>query len=486
MKERMETRKLRTALKVFLLGAMLAGSVLQLQTGLADNGDFTRLMLWMTSGPEGFSENWILEGDEGHEQRFFESVLMFWKLDTPMSSRWVGSILLVWIPGVLLNLLLYSTDVLYLPFISFAPRAFLLLFLWLLLRWIDREVPRLAPMLYLVLGLPLVFIGFNTEYVVYFSSLYQEPASLIGLLLIVLSIAYYSGKDDSRWRPWISAAAVLFMTTAKLSNIHWALLGMLLLVPWKTLRHSRQRLAVYVVLIGIAPIGFSLLQVTQYNTSSVNAYQSIFCGALMFSDDPADQLQQLGMPDGEKYIGRHAYCDEGREAMRRYPDRLNHRSVLEMLLREPSIACDMMLFAADSMQITELTHLSKSVVYNDPHAQQPWPRFTPMAASSGTPLNSWSRLKRSVFPTGAPLIGITVLLLAFFVWLRRSRGRALRTIAAVGVLLTLGVLSDMWMQIFGDGQRDLIKHLFLSNICFDGALITALAAGIVKFLGGKR
>ena len=80
-----------------------------------------------------------------------------------------------------------------------------------------------------------MFIGFNTDYVAYFTSLYQEPASLIGLLLILLISAYYNGKHHSAWRPWISAMAVLFMTTAKLSNIHWAVLGGLLLLPWGSL-----------------------------------------------------------------------------------------------------------------------------------------------------------------------------------------------------------------------------------------------------------
>jgi hypothetical protein len=59
-------------------------------------------------------------------------------------------------------------------------------------------------------------------------------------------------------------------------------------------------------------------------------------------------------------------------------------------------------------------------------------------------------------------------LLLFFGAGLRSKDRVLLPLAMTGVLLSLGAPMDMWMQIFGDGQRDLIKHLYLANICFDG------------------
>ena len=44
----------------------------------------------------------------------------------------------------------------------------------------------------------------------------------------------------------------------------------------------------------------------------------------------------------------------------------------------------------------------------------------------------------------------------------------------------------MWMQIFGDGQRDLIKHLYLANLCWDGMLIAALGALAATLKGGLQ
>ena len=476
----------RAALTALLLTAALIGTVLQLHVGLADNGDYTRLMQWFSTGPSGFAANWPPEGSAAHEDRFFNDVLAFWKLDFPFASRWISSVLLVWLPGLLLNVLLFSPDTLYLPLLSVTPRLFLLLFLWLTLRHVGREGGRAAPLLYAVVGIPLVFLSFNTDYVAYFTSFYQEPASLIGLALILLAIGYYTGKGDSRWRPWLSAAAVLFMTTAKLSNIHWALLAMLLLLPWRELRHRRRRLALYVLLIGVLPTAFSLLQSSLYGTRTVNAYQSIYCGGLLFSSRPASHLERLGMSDGLQYIGHHAYGPEGKEAMSRYPDRMSHRTVVDILAHEPVIAWRMLTFAADSMQQAELTHLSKRVLYNRPDAPRPWARWTPAAAAQASPLDSWSRLKRGVFPRGQALIAGTVFLLLLFARARKSRNLLLRRFASVGMLLGLGLLADMWMQIFGDGQRDLIKHLYLANICWEGMLIAALGALASTLKGGRQ
>ncbi|MBE0642684.1 MAG: hypothetical protein IH600_01230 [Bacteroidetes bacterium] len=476
----------RAMLKIVLLTLLLAGSIVQLHVGLADNGDYTRLMVWMTSGPSGFAENWPPDGSAAYDQRFFQNLPAFWNLDFPMTARWLSSILLVWLPGVLLNMLLYSTHTLYLPFISFMPRMAVLLFLWMLLRWIDRESGRAAPLLYLLLGLPIVFIGFNTDYVAYFSSLYQEPASLIGLMLILLTAAYYNGREDNAWRPWISAAAVFFMTTAKLSNIHWALLGGLLLVPWEMLAGRPRRRAIYLLLIIAAPAGFSMLQASLYHTRTVNAYQSIYCGALVFSDHPKEHLDRLGMSDGAQYIGDHAFCEAGREAMERYKPLMTHRTVLDIMAHEPTIAWDMLAFAADSMQRAELTHLSKRVLYNEPHARQPWTAWLPASAAAATPLNAWTRLKRSAFPTGVPLIIVLLLLAVFPTFAWNHPHRLVRTLARSTVLLALASLIEMWMQIFGDGQRDLIKHLYLANICFDGALLSALGAALLAMIRWKE
>ena len=164
---------------------------------------------------------------------------------------------------------------------------------------------------------------------------------------------------------------------------------------------------------------------------------------------------------------------------------MSHRTVADIILHEPVIAWRMLTFAADSMQRAELTHLSKTVLYNQPGSSRPWPRWTPAPAARSTALDAWSRLKRGLFPRGQALIAATVLLLLVLLRARRSRDLLLQRFASIGILLALGMLADLWMQIFGDGQRDLIKHLYLANLCWDGLLISVLGALGTLLKGGR-
>ncbi len=459
---------LQRVLTVLLLAMLLFGSAVQLHVGLADNGDFSRLSPWLTSGPEGFAQSWPDEGTAEYSDRFYENTVAFWKLDLPMNSRWVSSILLVWFPGVLVNALLFSSSTLYLPLLSLAPRAVLLLFLWIALRWLRRESGSAAALYSVLLGVPLVFFGFNTDYVAYFTSMYQEPASLLGLLFVILAVAFHAGKGDTTLRPWIAAAALLFLTGAKISNLHWAVAGALVLIPWSAVFRKPKRLVLYLLLVLIIPAAVPIAQASLYGTRKVNAYQSMFCGALVFSEAPWEHLSRNDMRSAGKYIGHHAYGAEGKECIELHAGKLSHLAVAGMITHEPVIAWRMLAFAADSMQQAEVKHLGKHMLYNQPGVDAPWPRWLPASAAMDSPLNAWTRLKLTAFPTGGMLLAMFAAVLLLFAAGLRSRDRMLFTVALVGVLLALGAPLDMWMQIFGDGQRDLIKHLYLANICFDG------------------
>jgi len=114
--------------------------------------------------------------------------------------------------------------------------------------------------------------------------------------------------------------------------------------------------------------------------------------------------------------------------------------------------------------------------FNDPRSQ-----ITPVITNSAeeslkifapqsTPLNQWAILKFKFFPKGYSLF---VILIVFALWFTANLKRAgiFRDLALVGLLSTIASLTDMTIAIFGDGKHEIVKHLFLSNVLFDIALI---------------
>ncbi len=468
----MKLRRYLVHTVMLLMMLLLAvGSVLQSHIGLADNGDFSRLHPWVSSGPVGFAENWPEEGSEAYALRFYHNVLAYWKLDTPLTSRWVSSVLLLWLPGVLLNALLQSSSVLYLPWVAVGARVAVLAFFFLLLHSLRKRAGGMAPWYMLLIGVPFILMMLDTQYSAYLVSFYQEPASLVGLLAVLLAIGRYFGEEDSRWRPWVVMAALLFLTTAKLSNVHWGVLAGALLVPWGLWRTQRSRLAVHVLLLIVVPSAIPVLQGSVYGTRFVNAYQSVFCGSLTFSEQPGVHLRRLGVPEASRYIGFHGYSAMGEDCMRRYPELMTHRVTASMILHEPSIAWRMLTFAADSMQRTELRHLSKHMLYNDGGERNRWRRVAPPVGASSDVFTTWSRFKEALLPRGGGLLAVLALAILLGAVGLREKRRLTRVLSAAMLLLAVGALADMWMQIFGDGRRDLLKHLYMANMCVDGVLL---------------
>jgi len=111
-----------------------AGLLAQLDTGLADNGDFTRAMTIFTSGPATISPNWPdpISQKELWVRRFFKYYIPYWKLDYPeafsIRRPFKSTALLLWVPGIFLNQLFWSKNVLNIGIMSLPIRLCLIIF----------------------------------------------------------------------------------------------------------------------------------------------------------------------------------------------------------------------------------------------------------------------------------------------------------------------------------------------------------------------
>lgn len=465
-----------TLVRAVLCAALVVGSAVQMRVGLADNGDFSRIMTWISSGPVGFAENWPAEGTPDYDLRFWNHSLAYWSLDVPLRSRWASAVMLLWLPGIAVNVIAHAPGELWLPWLSLGARLFTLAVLLLLFRWIDRTLPERRLRMTLVLGLPFTLYAVNSDTVAYFTSMYQEPG-VLAAVFVTLAVVWHQRRrvPDTRGALFAAAAALL-VGTAKISMLYWPVLLLPAVMPWHILRTRPRVAAAYVAGVLVLPLIVTVLMASLVGSRRDNAYQSLYCGALTFSEQPGAHLARLSLGGTEPYIREPAYTPRARDFITTHPQACSHMNTLRVIAAEPVIAWRMIVFAADSMQRMTLTHLGSDMLENHRAAARPWRIVRAAGSARSGPLALWSTIKREVFPRGHVLLAtLALMLVGFGAFVLFGRGTVRGELARLGLLAASACGIDIWLQIFGDGRQDLIKHLFLGNLLFDIALVLAVA-----------
>ena len=453
-------------IKFTLVLWLFVGMYLQHNVGLADNGDFTRSMGMFTSGPIGIEPNWPASGTEEWRKRFFNYWIPYWKLDWHITKPTPSSVLLLWLPGVLLNYLLYSSTILYLPAISFFPKIILAVLIFTVFKWLDDIDASFRNIFYVTLGIPLVLMWTTTDYIAYLNSFYQETGSFIFFFLLIASILFLKRFNNSCNNFFLALLVILLLSAAKVANVYWPAIASLFIL--KLSNHTRHLLIKWVIIV--ASLTLVCLVITSPNNSIVARFHSLFYGALTFSDRPADHLEKLGMTEATQCIGISAFAPSGHECFERYRDNLSFWNTIRVIYHEPVVAFRMTKHAADMMQNIYLDYGHYSS--DDPRSQ------IPSSIASRSLLNSWSILKYHFFPRGYILIFVLFIFTCWFLWGIRNTG-FYQDLSIIGLLATIACFIDMNIAILGEVRQELIKHLFLSNVLFDTAAIAFLNTLII-------
>lgn len=477
---------------------LIVALCLQSNIGCVDNGDFDRVSFSFSSGPAGIppalpgSEARRARWDQGYGSHWYPR----WRLDFPRGSGLLGpnfnsSIVLLWLPGVLINYVFYSDSVLHLVWLSMLPRIVLLLVLLLVFRWIRADAtstPFQRLLLCLVVGVLYVLMVTTSDYVGFLNSFYYETGSLVYLLVFLASFVLQAAPKAGRSQRSLNwcVVALLLLAGAKMSNLYWPFLALPFVMHRFIASRFRWRLVAEYLVAATAMTASAFLCVhPPQHVVRGNAYDRLFCGALVFSENPAQRLAELGVADHVDCVGRSAWTQDGDQFIQDHGNVLTVDAAMGVLWKEPMIPVRMIKFAAGETQMLSAGYLEQRAA-DDPLL--PASRY----------LNLWSQIKARWFPRGdaffAALLAYVGLSLANY---RRSGVRG--GLAAVGLLASIACFVDMSVAIAGDGWVDLPKHLFLANVLFDVATIVSVGSmvayglplakqmtGALSFLVGRR
>jgi len=335
------------------------------------------------------------------------------------------------------------------------------------------------------LGALLIVVFGDIGYLAYFQSFYGEPYALLGMLLAVASaLAMAQSARPSGRMLALFVIAALAVATSKIQNaplgFAFALLAWRMFFLREDRRWHRQvlsgigaLLAASVLMMAAAPSGLA----------HINLYQSIFYGVLKDSPDLARDMKELGIPDkyavlaGTNYFQHDTAIPQDDPALRREVlQRLGHRDVARFYLRHPARFVGKLETAAANGVFIRPYYLGN---YDQAAGK-------PRGALSGT-FDAWSDWKAHRMPhTLGWFVGLYALYFGGLArwWFAASARRmklVLETMAAVGIA---GLFSFV-VPIIGDGEADLGKHLFMFGACFDMMVVSAVSAllyGIVRMM----
>lgn len=443
--------------QLFLIIYLIICNVIHLNTGLADNGDFSRMVNWFSSKPDGFKENWPSPGSAEYELRFFNYWLPYWEFDLPRQGSIFSSTIFLWIPGLLLNYFLFSNQQIYLPIVSIFPRILIIAFLWLILKWISKSNKNL--LLTISIGIPYVLIFSSSDYIAYFNSFYQETGSIIFFLLFIISFVYLI-QHPNGYKPLIVFVFSGFLlVTAKVSNLFWVPIISLILFIFAFFRKKILIYSIVTILFVVLSFVISYLSTANRDLRSINSYNSFYYGALSFTSSSEKILKELKLENFADCINVEKFTMKGGECFSRMGEKNSHFNTIRAILIDPSILFYQLNFGASNIQKLSLDYLGKFSI-SDPIDR----RFVR--------LNFWSSIKYHYFPKSSYYFISIIFFIAFFLLTKKYSTENEQIVGWIVLISTIAGLLDLYMAVFGDGKKEIIKHLLMANFLYDVAIVS--------------
>lgn len=322
----------------------------------------------------------------------------------------------------------------------------------------------------------------DAGYILYFNSFYGEPLQYVSLMMLVaLGLLIYK-------RPTIPKVACFFVSLyffagAKLANVPYAVIVSLLALSFVFLRKDRKYKIGVAVSVLVAAVCIANLYVSIPNwMHDDTTYQSVFFGALKETETPEQDLREFGID--EKYmplINTHAYMQEdeypidikSRGFRENFYKKVNKFDVAFFYMRHPVRFFNKVAFAIENASCLRPLNLgtSETVIMDSTNRYSLWSSLRVATKFLYNPL--------IVFLMALVLTAYVVFVNVLLVREKRETNEKRLYIIMVMYVLLAGLWINMCLPIIGNGEADIMKHMFLFENCMD-VLLAGIILGIVN------
>lgn len=342
-----------------------------------------------------------------------------------------------------------------------------------------------------VAALSLILVFCDTGYTSYFNSLYGEPVSLVFLLLMAASwLTLCTWEKPPTWALILFGVSAIIFAGAKIQNSPAGLLAALLFFRVVRLRKDALWKKVSVMLaVSVIAVSALCYAGVSDEIKVCNKYQTVFYGILRGSPDPERDLGELGIDPSLAVLAGTNYFMQEYPVDIRTPEfkemistKVNHFNILAFYLRHPGRLLRKLEYAADNG-----FKLNQGFGNFEKYPGVEYKQVTGV-------FNFWGGFKQKVLPHTLVFIAamyLAALLAAIYEYIR-GRGTPARFTAEFACFILATGLSQFVLPIIGDGDADLSKHLYLFNVSFDllavigVTYLSAKAVTAVRFIRVRR
>jgi hypothetical protein len=344
----------------------------------------------------------------------------------------------------------------------------------------------------LTMGAFLVLVLSDVGYAAWLNSFYSEAASLV-FALLTLGLALVAITRGDSLRSWylLSGAyilAALLFITAKPQNAVLSLPLALLLVRLASLpvrgprRDYRLPLALAAAMLLVVSSVVYLNRGSPPAFRSANLYNMVFAEILPHSTDPEADLRALGLnPALAGYRGTTAYTPDvpinSIAARAELFHNLDQVDILRFYAARPGRFLDLAERGAGSAFVLRPHYLGN-------HEREAG--FPAYAQSDA--FDWWSELRSRLLPGTLwfllPMLGVHVVV-AGWGW-RSAPGPRLRLLAELHLVILALACLQFGVVLLGEGEFEIVKHLFLFNLMVDLALACLAGWSVMAATAIKR
>ncbi|TJY38597.1 hypothetical protein E5161_20110 [Cohnella pontilimi] len=450
--------------------------------GVADNGDFGRLMRIT-----GFQ---YLDPNESYSDRYFGYAHQYYTYGGYWGAGYVTTqVLLLAVTGWIARI--FNSHVFDIRWLGVMYTLLWSSALYLFIRHVPNVSNRKITTGFVAVtaAVSALFVFGDMAYLAYFQSFFGEPYALIGMLLAIGSAVALTSKDEPSGK--LLALFILSALAVTTSKIQYGPLGFAFaLLAWRMMALRADRRWHRQVLSGIGALllcSVLMIVAAPSGLKHINLYQSIFYGVLKDSHDLSKDMKELGIPEkyaglaGTNYFQKNTVIPQNDTMLREEVlSRLGHRDIALYYLKHPARFVEKLEKAAANGMFIRPYYLGNY----DQSAGKP-------RGAINLTFSGWSEWKVHRMPhtLGWYLGFYFIYFIVLAVCWRRTRSIrtriALEAYAAVGIAGAFAAV----VPIIGDGEADLGKHLFMFNVCFDMMVVSALtglAYGIARWTPSIR